>query len=137
MAALGLVKQIHAEDTPVRQLQHLEHQEQIALQAGGVPQHQDAVGLLTPEIFGGNPLLLRPGAEGICAGQIHQPVGPPLIAVAALGHSHSFSRPIAGMLAEPRQGIEQGALPHIGVSHQRTTISSVSEPLMGRSPLPR
>ena len=135
---LGLVHQVDADHHPVGDLHGLQHQVQVALQAGGVADHHDAVRPAEADKIPGHLFLRGMRHEGICTGDIHQNGVHPLMGVVPLGVGNGFSRPIAGMLIQAGQLVEHGAFPHVGVARQGDDLIAVlpldEKPFIRRAP---
>ena len=112
--ARRLVQQVHTDQHPRAELPALERQVQVPPEAARVTDHDHRLRPAIEQEVPGHPLLLRAGQQGVAARQIHQGIVP----AAAPGGLHGLPRPVPGMLPEPGQLIEQGALPHVGVSRQ-------------------
>ena len=114
--APGLVQQVHTDDQVRGQLQHLEHQVQVALKAGGVADGHGAVRAAGEEKVPGGLLLGGVGLQGVAPGQVHQNVPEVPVAAVALGVGHCLAGPVSRMLVHIGKGVEDGALAHVGVA---------------------
>ena len=113
-----LVHQIDAHNGARGDLQRLEHQIQVALQAGGITDHHRAVGTAKAEEVPGHLFLGGMGHKGIGPRQIHQNIVPAPVGMPPLRVGHRLSRPIPGVLTEVGQRIEYRGLAHVGIPRQ-------------------
>ena len=118
----GLVHEVDAHQRPARQLQHLERQDQAALQTGGVAHHHHRVRLSALDVIPGHRLLLRVSRQGICPRQVDELVFLPLERILSFGGGHRLARPVSRVLAQSGQRVEQGGLPHVGIARQRHPV---------------
>ncbi len=115
---LRLVHDVHHQDHRQPRLHQLEGHDQHPLQVAGVENVEHHVGALGQENFTGNPLLFGDGQDGIHAGGVDDLPGAPLEGGTAPGDLHRGARIVGNRHIGPGQGIEEHALPHVGVSHQ-------------------
>ena len=113
-----LIQEIHADQHPGRDLQDLKHQIQAPLQGGAVAHRDHRIRLLLAQKAPGHLLLRRVGQEGIGPRQVYQGVGISPDGGASLGQSYGFSGPVAGVLPESCQRIEQRGFSHVGIPRQ-------------------
>ena len=99
------------------QLQQLQGQIEISLNIGGVHNVDDAVRLLVQNEVPGDNLLLGVGPQGIDSRQIHHRAVPLSLYLAHL-LVNGNPREVAHMLVGAGEGIEQGGLAAVLVSHQ-------------------
>ena len=116
--ALRLVQEVDAHHGAGLELQGLEYQIQVALQAGGVAHHHRPVRAAEAKEVPGHLLLGGVGHEGVGAGEVHQHIAPAAPLTAALGAGHCLARPVAGVLAQAGKGVEHGGLAHVGIARQ-------------------
>ncbi len=115
---LRLVQQVHAKRRRPGNLQNLQRQGQVPLQAGGVRHHQRHVRLPAQQVVPGDLLLGGAGVEGVGPRQVHQGIGPAVICIRPPGGFHRLAGPVSGVLAQVGQRVEYGGFPHVGVAHQ-------------------
>ena len=110
-----LVEEVHAEDDLIGDLQHLQQEVHVALQAGGVSDDDRDVGAVEEDEVAGDLLILARRGEGISTWEVYNLVALASVVEGALSLADRLARPVPRMLLEPREGIEDGALPRIGV----------------------
>ena len=118
----GLVHQVQADHRSFRDLQHLEHEVEIALEHGGVDDDQRAVGTAEEDEVPGDLLVDGRRQQGIRAGQVDHLVPVAVELEAALGPVHRLPGPVPRMLLQSGQGVEDRALSHVRVPRQGDDI---------------
>ena len=116
--ALRLIQQVDAHHRAGLELQHLEDQVQVALQAGGVAYHHRSVRSAEAEKVPGHLLFRRMGHQRISTGQVHQHIVHPPVPAPPPGSSHRLARPVSRVLMQACQGIEHGGFAHVGIACQ-------------------
>jgi hypothetical protein len=101
--AFGLVDQIEADDDPVGDLEHLQHDVQVALEPVRVHHDDRDVGLAEQDEIARNLLVVARREQRIHARQIDQLVAFVRIGEAALGSSDGLAGPVAGVLSGYRR----------------------------------
>ena len=112
----GLVHQVQEHHRPVGDAQYLQDEMEIAFEAGGVDHRHGDVG--PPEeqevarhLFVGAARLQRVGAR-----QVHELDAGASVGERALGSHDGLARPVAGVLPQAGQRVENGALADVGVA---------------------
>ena len=113
-----LVQQVHTDYHRPRNLQNLQRQSQIPLQTGGVRYHQRDVRLSGQQIVPCDLLLGAAGVEGVGPGQIDQGVGFVVICIDACGGGYGLARPVAGVLVQMGQSVENRGLSNVRIACQ-------------------
>ena len=113
-----LVQQVHADYHRPRNLQDLQRQSQIPLQTGGVRYHQRDIRLSGQQIVPCDLLLGAAGVEGVGPGQIDQGVGFVVICIDACGGGYGLARPVAGVLVQMGQSVENRGLSNVRIACQ-------------------
>ena len=114
-----LVQEVDAQHHARRQLQNLQREVEVALQACGVAYDDDGLRAAEAQKVAGDLLLGRARVERIGAGNVHQLIYMPCVAAHAARAGDRLARPVAGVLAHARQRVEHGALADVGVAGQR------------------
>ena len=113
---LGHVELVQGNDHPRLQLQQLQTEKEIPLQARSVDDvHQD-IRLLDGDVLPAHQLLHGVGGEAVDAREIDDIYRVALEAQGALGPLHSLPGPVAHVLMEAGELIEDDALAHVGVT---------------------
>ena len=118
-AAVGahLVHHVQRQHHGHPQLQQLQRQIQVALDIGGIHDVDDAVRLLVENVIPGDEFLLRVGAQGVNARQIHHRA---ILMTAHLAGFliHRHTGEIAHVLVGAGQGVEQRGLAAVLIARQ-------------------
>ena len=130
--APGLVHQIHVDHHPVGDVEDLQHEVQVALEAGGVDHRHRHVGPpeqdeLARHLFVGAARLQRIGA-----GQVDDLHARAAVRERSLGADDGLAGPVPGVLPESGQGVEDGALADVRVAGE----GDEDVPLVGAQPQP-
>ena len=116
--ATRLVDEVERDHDPSGDLADLQHQRQVALQARRVHDHDDDVRLPEEQRVAGDVLVGAGGQQRVGAGQVDDPVAGTAVGEAALGARHRLARPVADVLAQTGQRVEDGALAGVRVARQ-------------------
>jgi hypothetical protein len=117
--ALRLVDEVHAHHGAVGDVEHLQHEIQIALESRGVGHDHRDVGTSEQDEIAGDILVDAGRQQRVGAGQIDDAVLSPTEREAALGARDRLAGPVARVLAQSRQRIEHRALSDVGIAGQR------------------
>ena len=90
----------------------------VALQACGVGHHDGHVGLAKEDKVAGDLLVLRRGGERVGTGQVDDAIRVATVAKEALGLADRLAGPVARVLLQSGQGIEDGALARVRIAGQ-------------------
>ncbi len=112
------IQQVHHHHYPGKQGHDLQGQGQCTLQTAAVAENDHNIRFVGKDKFPGNALFFGHGRQGICTGGIHQCDLPAVQPGGAPGAGYGLARPVSGVLAQPGQGVEQGAFAHVGVARQ-------------------
>ena len=123
---LGFVDQVERDDHAVGDFQDLQRQVEVAFQAGRVDDDDRHVRLAEQDEVAGDFFVGAGRKQRIGARQIDQFVVLVAVVEAAFGAGDGLARPVAGMLAQPGQGVEDRALAGIRVARQRDDIIEIS-----------
>ena len=116
--APGFIHQVDANQNAGCDFQNLQNEIQIPFQAGGVAHHHHGFRRSGTQVASGHLLLGRMGHERVGARKIGQPVGFRSQAAFSLSCGNGFPGPVAGVLPQAGEGIEQGGFSYIWVSGQ-------------------
>ena len=116
---LGDVKHVQSQNQRLPHRQQLRHQIEIAFQRRRVDHGDDDVGLLADQVVARQPLFLRVGGQAIGSRQIDETERGSIVTVRAGLLLHRFARPVADMLAQAREHIEDSGFPHVGLTDER------------------
>ena len=114
-----LVHQINADHDARRDFGRLQNQVEVSLQTARVAHHDHGVGVGQAQEIPRHLFLRRMRQKGVGAGKVHKAVLPAMVCITALSQGDRFARPVAGVLVEPGQGVEDGGLSHVGIAGQR------------------
>jgi hypothetical protein len=114
--AAGLVHQVQADHDTIRDLQHLQDQVEIALQPGNVADDQRDIRLPEEQKVARHFLIGARRQQGIRPGQIDQFEAAAAVLETALRASYRLARPVAGVLAQAGEGVEDRALAGVGIA---------------------
>ena len=117
-ALFGLVHQIDADERLRAELQKLQDQIQIPLQAAGIADCDDSLRSAEAEKIPRDLLLGRMGLQRIGARRVRELPGMKSSPKSPGGPLHGFSGPVPRVLAKSREAVEDGAFSHIGISGQ-------------------
>ena len=123
VVARGLIDEVDAQHRAVGDLQHLQHHVHVALQARGVGHHHRHIGLTEEDEVAGDFLVFRGRGQRIGAGQVDDAITLVAEVEEALGLAHGLARPVAGVLFQPRQAVENGALARVRVAGEGHDIA--------------
>ena len=111
------VEQVHAEQNMRRYLRNLNQQIEISLQAGGIADYDDRLGITEADEIARGGFLLGICRQGIAPGQVDKRTA--RIAAVACGKPDGFARPVSRVLIQPRQIIENRAFAYIRIARER------------------
>ena len=123
-AALCLVHEVDADNGASGDLQNLQHEVQVALEAGRVADDDHGVRSAEAQKVARDLLFGGLGAERVRARNVHEHIRFSRKAAYALRAAHGFARPVPGVLAQPGERVEHGALAHVRVPGQRNDASA-------------
>jgi hypothetical protein len=112
------VQHIHRDDDRTPEEQELRKQVEAPLEGGGVRQQDDDIRSLVDDEIPGYPLLFRKRGQAVGPGEIDDPKLHSVRRVGALFLFHGFSGPIAYVLRQAGQDVENGRFPGVGLAHQ-------------------
>ena len=113
-----LVHEVQGNDHGPLQLQQLGGQIEVSLDVGGINDVDDGVGPLTHDKVPCHDLLHGVGGERVNSGQVHHGDGFPVHLGLALLLLYRYAGPVAHILIGTGEGVEQGGLAAVGVTHQ-------------------
>ena len=116
---LGLIHQIDADDHARPALHQLDGKRQAPRQAGRITDGDQTGIRMCAQIVRGDMLLLRAGREGVGPRQVGDGIARGGIGVFPLRDGDGLARPVAGVLVQARQGVEETALADVRVPGQR------------------
>jgi hypothetical protein len=118
-AALRFVHEVQADHDAVRDLEHLQHDVQVALEYGGIDHHDGHVGLAEQHEVARHLFVEARREQRVGARQVHQLE--PFVAARKrpFGAGHGLAGPVAGVLPEARERIEDRALAGVGIPGER------------------
>ena len=111
------VEQVHTEQNMRRYLRNLNQQIEISLQAGGVADYDDRLGISEADEITRGGFLLGICRQGIAPGQVDKRTA--RIAAVACGKPDGFARPVSRVLIQSRQIIENRAFAYIRIPCER------------------
>ena len=114
--ALRLVHQVETDHDPVGDLEHLQREIEVPLEPRGIEDHHRHVGPAEQNEIPGNFLVGAAGLEGVGARQVHDLHPRSGMLVLPFGAGHRLPGPVAGVLPEPGQRIEDRALPRVRIA---------------------
>ena len=123
VVALSLIDEVDAQHRPIGDLQHLQNHVYVALQARGVGHHHCHIGLTEENEVAGDLLVLRGGGQRVGARQVDDAIALAAEVEEAFGLAHGLARPVAGVLFEPREAVENGALARVGIAGEGHDIA--------------
>ena len=126
--AARLVHQVEAEHRAGGDLEHLQNQDQVALEAGRICDQNGHIRLARGEKVARRALFGRAGAQGIGTRQVDQRHRRAAAAHGAVGVCDRLAAPVAGVLAAAGEGIEHGRLADIGVARKGNHRRAVRGP---------
>ena len=113
-----LVHQVETHHRAIGDFQHLQHEVQIALEAGGIDHHHRDIGLTEQQEVACHLFIETRRQERVGARQVHELVALVARGKGALGAGHRLARPVAGVLAQARERVEDRALAGVRVAGQ-------------------
>jgi hypothetical protein len=116
---LRLVHEVQTDDDAVGDLEHLEHEVEIALESRGVHDDDRHVGLSEQDEVARDLLVVARRQQRVRAGQIDELVAVVAQREPALGARHGLAGPVSGVLSETRECVEDGALAGVRVAGER------------------
>ena len=117
-----LIHEVETHHHPVGDLQNLEHEVEVPLQPGGVHDDHGDVGLPEQHEVARYLLVGTPRLEAVRAGEVDQLDAPALEIERPLGARHRLAGPVAGVLAQTGECVEDGALPRVGIPAERDEV---------------
>ena len=116
---LGDVEHVQPQHHRLLHRQQFRHQIEVALQCRGVDHGDDDVGPLADQVVARDPLFLRVGGQAVGARQIHQVEAEAVLAAEGAGLLlHRLARPVADVLAQAGEHVEDGGLAHVGLADE-------------------
>ena len=112
----GLVHQVQEHHHPVGDAQYLQHEVQVALETGGVDHHHGDVGAPEEQEVARHLLVRAPRLQRVGARQVDELDARAAVGEGALGPHDGLARPVAGVLPQAGEGVEDGALADVGVA---------------------
>ena len=100
--ALGLVHQVDGDDHAVGDLEHLQHEVQVALERRGVDDDDRRVGPAEQQEVARDLFVVRRRQQRVGARQVHELVADLVELEAAFGARDRLARPVARVLLEAR-----------------------------------
>ena len=113
------VHQVEAHHGAIRDLEHLQHEIQVALEARGIHHHHRDVGLTEQQKVTRHLFVQTRRQQRVGTRQVHELVALVARGEGALGARDRLARPVAGVLSQPGERVEDGALAGIRVAGQR------------------
>ena len=115
----GHVDHVQANDHRCRQGDQFRHQVEASFQGRRVDQRNDHLRPLPNDEFAGDDLLGRVGGQAVRARKVHQPVGRLIVDERALLPLYRLAGPVAYVLAETGEEVEERGLAHVGLAGKR------------------
>ena len=115
---LGHIHHVEPHHHRYRQAEEFGHQVEVALQGGGVHDGHHHVGPLPDDEVAGDPLLRRVGRQAIGARQVHDAHEKAVVVVRPHLLLNGLARPVAHVLVQTGQHVEDGRLAHVGLAGQ-------------------
>ncbi len=112
----GFIEEIDADDDTAGQFHALQGKGEVAFETAGITDDDDGVRLLETEVVPCGFLLSSTTSEGVAAGEIDEKIGISPIMDGADGVRDSLPCPVAGVLVEAGEGVEEGGLADIGIA---------------------
>ena len=114
----GYVYHVESDDDGRGKSQKLGHQIEVALQRGGIDQHEHHIRSLVDDVISGDHFFGRRSGQTVGSGQVCDVNGHTIVFEGAGAPFHRLPRPVSDTLAEARQQVEHGALAHVGLARQ-------------------
>ncbi len=109
------IDHIHGHDDRRSEQEKFRKKVKAPLQGRGVDQMDDDVRVHADDKIPGDPLFLREGGEAVCSGEVHNLQIHILAGVNPFLFFHGLAGPVAHVLGQSRQDIEDRGFPHIGL----------------------
>jgi hypothetical protein len=120
--ALRLVHQVQADHDAVRDLEHLQHDVQVAFEHRGIDDHDGHIRLAEEHEVARHLFVETRRQQRIGAGQVHQLEALVAVRKRPFGARHRLAGPVAGVLPEARERVEHGALAGVGIAGERDHV---------------
>ena len=117
--APGFVHEVQAHDDPVGDLQYLEDEVEVTLQARRIDHHHRYVRLPEQQEVAGHLLIGARRLEGVRSRKVHHLDPLARVRVQPLGPGDRLSGPVSGVLAQAGELVEHGALARVRIAGQR------------------
>ena len=114
--APGLVHQVDVDHHPVGDVEDLQHEVQVALEPRRVDHRHRHVGPSEQDELAGHLFVRAAGLQGVGARQVDDLHARAAVREGPFGPHDGLAGPVAGVLPESGQGVEDGTLADVGVA---------------------